>query len=180
MTILITVTEMHHNCLYPSTILLCRNHRTTKTLVMRHKTNRLSGVPRTMASLCMILAGLFGPGRSFAQQSLWAAPKDADAVKNPVVSSTPVLAEAKVLYSTNCGPCHGDRGRGDGPAAQALNPKPADHTSANVQAESDGSLFWKLSEGRNPMPGYKKVFTDQQRWELICYIRSLAKPAKKK
>jgi hypothetical protein len=30
------------------------------------------------------------------------------------------------------------------------------------------------------MPAYKAVFTDQQRWELICYIRTLAKPAKKK
>jgi mono/diheme cytochrome c family protein len=91
-----------------------------------------------------------------------------------------VLPEAKTLYTANCGPCHGDKGKGDGPAAAGLNPKPADHSSVAVQSESDGALFWKLSEGRAPMPSYKKVFSDQQRWELIDYIRTLAKAPKKK
>ncbi len=117
---------------------------------------------------------------TLAQSSGWVAPKDAENMKNPLAANTSVLADAKVLYTANCGPCHGDRGRGDGPAAPGLNPRPADHSSAVVQTESDGALFWKLSEGRNPMPGYKKIFTDQQRWELITYIRTLAKTAKKK
>ena len=123
---------------------------------------------------------LVAGSRAIAQTTAWAAPSDAAGQRNPVPVSSPVLAEAKVLYVANCVPCHGEKGRGDGPAAQALTPKPADHSSALVQGESDGSLFWKLSEGRNPMPGYKKVFTDQQRWELVCYIRSLAKTSKKK
>ena len=134
----------------------------------------------TLGGLCLlILCGLV-PVRTMAQQIAWSAPKNVEGVKNPVESTAPVLAEARVLYTTNCGPCHGEKGRGDGPAAQALTPKPADHTSTVVQSETDGSLFWKLSEGRNPMPGYKKIFTEQQRWELVCYIRSLAKPAKKR
>ena len=107
-------------------------------------------------------------------------PKEADNVKNPLAGSSSVPADTKTLYVANCGPCHGDKGRGDGPAAPGLNPKPADHTSPAIQSETDGSLFWKLSEGRNPMPGYKKIFSEQQRWELIAYIRSLAKTAKKK
>jgi mono/diheme cytochrome c family protein len=113
-----------------------------------------------------------------AAQTPWVAPKDADNNKNPTAGNAAVLTEAKALYTANCGPCHGDKGRGDGPAAQGLNPKPADHTSAAVQAESDGALFWKLSEGRNPMPAYKKIFSDQQRWELVSYIRTLAKKKK--
>jgi mono/diheme cytochrome c family protein len=118
--------------------------------------------------------------RSFAQQTSWVAPKEADNVKNPLAGTNNTLAEARALYVANCGPCHGEKGRGDGPAAPGLNPKPADHTSALVQGETDGSLFWKLSEGRNPMPGYKKIFSDQQRWELINFIRTLAKTTKKK
>ena len=117
--------------------------------------------------------------RSFGQTT-WVAPKEANNVKNPLAGNAGVLADAKTLYTANCGPCHGDKGKGDGPAAPGLNPKPADHTSAAVQSETDGSLFWKLSEGRNPMPGYKKIFSDQQRWELITYIRTLAKSPKKK
>ncbi|OQP60539.1 cytochrome c class I [Niastella vici] len=118
--------------------------------------------------------------RSAAQTARWIAPKDADNLKNPLVANRSVLAAGKALYTANCGPCHGDKGRGDGPAASGLNPRPADHTSGTVQNETDGSLFWKITEGRTPMPSYKKVFTDEQRWELVTYIRSLAKMAKKK
>ncbi|MDO6430857.1 c-type cytochrome [Flavitalea sp. BT771] len=138
----------------------------------------LSSQRRRFIFLLFILNfSIFGTN---AQSTSWLAPKDAESVKNPLIGNASMLAEARVMYAANCGPCHGDKGRGDGPAAPGLNPKPADHTSAAVQAESDGSLFWKLSEGRSPMPGYKKIFSEQQRWELITYIRSLAKTAKKK
>jgi mono/diheme cytochrome c family protein len=117
---------------------------------------------------------------TFAQNPPWVSPKEAGNIKNPLVSNTSVLADAKALYVANCAPCHGDKGRGDGPAAPGLNPKPADHSSVAVQNETDGSLFWKLSEGRAPMPGYKKIFSDNQRWELIIFIRTLARSPKKK
>lgn len=110
----------------------------------------------------------------------WVAPPDADNLKSPVAGSPSLIAEAKTLYTANCGPCHGDKGRGDGPAAPGLNTRPADHTSEAVQRQSDGAIFWKLSEGRAPMPPYKNVFTDQQRWELVAYIRTLARGGKKK
>ena len=117
--------------------------------------------------------------RCFAQQRVpWVSPKIAQEVKNPLAGDKSVLADGKALYIANCAPCHGEKGRGDGPAAQALTPKPADHSSAVVQSESDGSLFWKLSEGRKPMPTYKTVFTEKQRWELVNYIRTLAKTPK--
>lgn len=116
---------------------------------------------------------------AFAQQKLWVSPKEAQIIKNPLAGNSSVLADAKKIYVTNCAPCHGDKGRGDGPAAQALSPKPADHSSAVIQSETDGSLFWKLTQGRNPMPAYGKILTEQQRWELINYIRTLAKAPKK-
>jgi mono/diheme cytochrome c family protein len=117
--------------------------------------------------------------KSNAQRTPWITPEIAKEVKNPIAVDKSSLAEGKLLYSTNCTPCHGDKGKGDGPAAQALAPKPADHTSSIVQNETDGSLFWKLSEGRNPMPGYKKILTDKQRWELVNYIRTLSKTGNK-
>lgn len=118
--------------------------------------------------------------RSFAQQPKWEAPKTADNLSNPFSGNASVLADAKKIYTANCTPCHGDKGRGDGPAAPGLNPKPADHSSAAVQSQSDGALFWKLSEGRMPMPSYKNVFNEQQRWELVSFIRTLAKSPGKK
>lgn len=115
----------------------------------------------------------------FAQKNAWTAPKDADNVKNPLSGNAASLAGGKTLYIANCGPCHGEKGKGDGPAAQGLNPKPADHTSTAVQGQTDGAIFWKMAEGRAPMPGYKKIFSDQQRWGLLNYIRTLAKVSKK-
>lgn len=113
------------------------------------------------------------------QQVSWAAPREAAAIVNPLVVSSTILADAKTIYMSNCTPCHGNSGRGDGPAAQALTPKPADHTSAAVQSDSDGTLFWKITTGRNPMPSYKTTLNDQQRWELVLYIRTLARNKKK-
>ncbi|MDN3657903.1 cytochrome c [Ferruginibacter paludis] len=105
----------------------------------------------------------------------WIAPKSADAVKNPVVPDAATLKEAKTIYTTYCMPCHGSKGKGDGVAAAGLAIKPADHTSTFIQNQTDGALFWEMSEGHNPMPSYKTTLTEKQRWELISYIRTFAK-----
>jgi len=59
-----------------------------------------------------------------------------------------------------------------------LSIKPADHTSVAVQNQTDGALFWEMTTGHNPMPSYKLMFTEKQRWELVNYIRTLAKKPK--
>lgn len=105
----------------------------------------------------------------------WVAPATANQLKNPIAGDASVLKDAKKLYITYCAPCHGNGGKGDGIASASINPKPADHTSALVQSESDGSLYWKLTEGRAPMPSYKLVLPDIQRWQLVNYIRSLSR-----
>ena len=69
--------------------------------------------------------------------------------------------------------CHGPNGKGDGPAAAALPPpKPADWTSSKLAGESDGELFWKISNGRGPMPSWKHL-PETDRWSVVYYIRSL-------
>jgi mono/diheme cytochrome c family protein len=64
-----------------------------------------------------------------------------------------------------------NNGKGNGIAAAALNPKPADHTSAALQKESDEALYWKMTEAHTPMPSYNQALTDTQRWMLVNYIR---------
>ena len=59
--------------------------------------------------------------------------------------------------------CHGAKGKGDGAAAAALNPKPADWTSKQVQDESDGEIFWKISTGRGAMPSWRHL-PENDRW----------------
>ena len=102
-------------------------------------------------------------------QGPWVAPADAKAMKNPVKG----VGNAKKAVETNCVSCHGASGKGDGPAAAALPPpKPANWTASAVQSQSDGEIFWKMSNGRGAMPPWKHL-PEQERWEIVNYIRTL-------
>lgn len=98
-------------------------------------------------------------------------------------SSTAQTAGAAASnYSSLCASCHGANGKGDGPAAAALNPKPKDFTDCKSMAkESDETLFKIIkggsqSVGRSPMmPAWGGALTDQQIKELATYIRSFCK-----
>ncbi len=105
-------------------------------------------------------------------QTPWLAPEAEKARKNPLASDSKAIEQGEKVARTNCVSCHGAKGKGDGAAAVALNPKPADWTSQKVQAESDGEIFWKISNGRGAMPPWKHL-AENDRWALIRYIRSL-------
>ena len=108
-----------------------------------------------------------------AASAPWVAPAAAAAKKNPFAGQASAAAAGKQAYAATCSACHGPSGRGDGPASAALNPRPANYTTSAISGESDGSLFWKLSEGRGAMVAFKGSFSEKQRWELITYIRTL-------
>ena len=105
-------------------------------------------------------------------QTPWVAPEAEKARNNPLASDSKAIEQGEKLAKINCASCHGAKGKGDGAAAVALNPKPADWTSAKVQSESDGEIFWKISNGRGAMPPWKHL-AENDRWALIRYIRSL-------
>lgn len=110
---------------------------------------------------------------SIQSKGPWVAPSTADTIKNPYKGKADAVAAGKKIYTTYCVVCHGDKGKGDGIAAAGLNPKPADHTSAKFQAQSDGAIYWKLTTGRAPMASYEKTLTLVQRWQVVNYMRSL-------
>jgi len=111
------------------------------------------------------------------EPAAWVAPKEADALKDPVKNDAAATAAGKKLYIASCVVCHGAMGKGDGVASAALARKPADHSSWKIQSQTDGALFWKVTNGKSPMASYKNVFTDEQRWQLVNYIRELGKPS---
>ena len=113
---------------------------------------------------------LAGPATA---QTSWTAPAPEKNKKNPLPADAKSVAQGQKLAQVNCVSCHGAKGRGDGAAAVALNPKPADWTSKKVQDEPDGEIFWKISTGRGAMPAWKHL-PENDRWALIRYIRSLA------
>lgn len=114
---------------------------------------------------------------SFTQQDTkWVAPASADSLVNPFDGNPGALKEGKKLYEKQCWQCHGMDGKGEGPGAKNLNPKPADHTSSVVQDQTDGAIFWKITKGRGAMQPYERTLNKTQRWQLVEYIRSLAQP----
>lgn len=80
------------------------------------------------------------------------------------------------VFQSNCISCHGERGDGRGQAAAALRPTPADLREEHFQAvRSDAYLFWIISEGKSgtAMPRWRGVLTEEERWALVAYVRSL-------
>jgi mono/diheme cytochrome c family protein len=103
----------------------------------------------------------------------WTVPADAAAVANPVASAPEAIGQGAAVYRQSCLICHGDGGKGDGTGGTFLVPKPTNLTDETLRKESDGALFWKITTGRITMPANKNL-TDQQRWQVVLYIRTLS------
>ena len=136
---------------------------------------RVVGHGAVLALVILLGATLAATGQD--DNSPWVAPDDARKVHNPVKSTPDSLAAAAQLYKINCAGCHGPKGDGNGPAAEGLPRKPANFTDVKMMKEAtDGELFWKMSNGRPPMPAWE-ILSETQRWQLVNYVRTFASKA---
>ncbi len=120
----------------------------------------------------IVLATLGSP--SLALRSSWKVPLEADLLINPVPVTQESLGAGSVIYAHRCAVCHGDTGQGDGPSSLSLRVRPANLSDPELMAQPDGRLFWKLSVGRGPMPNWQLVLSEQERWQVINYIRTFS------
>jgi mono/diheme cytochrome c family protein len=106
---------------------------------------------------------------TYKQDEKWVAPPDAAARQNPVGTSPDAVAGGKKIYLRSCAECHNEDGSGLDNAANLTLPV--------VQKESDGALFWKISNGnvRRGMPAFSRL-PETQRWQIVSFLRTL-KPA---
>ncbi len=109
------------------------------------------------------------------QSKVWTAPASAAKVTNPVASDSKSIDAGKIIYKNKCYDCHGKKGKGDGPKSGDLDKNPQDFTKEDFKKQTDGDLFWKISEGKKPMPAFKNELTKEQRWQVINYVRTLGK-----
>jgi mono/diheme cytochrome c family protein len=129
-----------------------------------------------------LLLGFFlaSAGGTGAEDTPWVAPPAEVTRVNPVAPSKDALKRGRALFLRHCSTCHGQGGKGDGPAAAFGMVTPRDLTSPTVQARlSDGDIFWKLSKGRKVgndvvmPPGEEKISSEDDRWRVVLFVRSL-------
>jgi mono/diheme cytochrome c family protein len=117
----------------------------------------------------------FSVSQNSSAGSEWIAPESANTTTNPLKGNVAATEEGKKLFIQLCSVCHGDKGKGDGLGGLTLTPKPRNFTLTKTQQQTDGALFWKLTEGRAPMASYKDVLTSTQRWQIVNFIRTFKK-----
>ena len=109
------------------------------------------------------------------QEDRWKAPVGSESINNPVNNSDKAESAKRgaKIFKTRCMICHGVEGKGDGIGGKALNPKPQNLTSAMVQSQADGEIFWKVTNGRNDMIKWGPILSEEQRWDVVNYVRTL-------
>lgn len=125
---------------------------------------------RTLTTAVMVLLGaLPAPAQEAARphDKTWAAPAAASARQNPLADRPDIRAGGARIFDQRCRACHGDAGHGTA--------KAPDLTAPDVQAQSDGALFWKISTGNafTSMPPFSNL-PEGQRWQLVLHLRTLS------
>ena len=144
------------------------------TPLSKMKTRAVLFVASALALTALNSSTAFPQGAPPGTNELWVAPARAARKQNPFPSDLKSIAAGKELFVAGCLPCHGPTGRGDGPAAVSLERKPGNLSDPRLHQQTDGALFWKISEGKSPMPSFQEAFTEEQRWKIINYVRTLA------
>jgi mono/diheme cytochrome c family protein len=127
----------------------------------------------SMAMVIFIVAASFTVSQT---PKPWAVPDKNSKMANPVKADANSLSTGKELWAKHCQSCHGKTGKGDGSKAATLDTHPGDFTQATVQAQTDGDLFYKISEGRKDMPSFKKKIPDADDiWSVVNYMRTFKK-----
>ena len=135
---------------------------------------------RTLRISVVVLLGLFiylaimahEKGHSKKLHAHWSAPPEAAKRANPIQRDQESIARGKKLFQTHCVVCHGPGGKGDGPAAAGLNPKPPNLVKM-AGHHPDGDIAWKIENGRGAMPAWKGKLKQKEIWNLTNFIQAL-------
>ena len=133
---------------------------------------------KTFAKFLLVAIGIIFAAFTIKtqQRDPWPVPDKYLKMANPVKSNGESLSGGKDLWVEHCQSCHGKKGMGDGTKAASLKTEPGNFSKAETQDQPDGSLFYKIAEGRKDMPGFKKKIPDQDDiWNLVNLIRTMKK-----
>lgn len=103
----------------------------------------------------------------------WEAPAEFTAMASPLKVTSDVVKRGKALYQNSCEICHGAEGKGNGAYNSPQWKQATNLTSKVVQANTDGELFYKVSNSRDRHPSKKVMYTDEERWTIVAFLRTL-------
>lgn len=121
----------------------------------------------TNLRILLILVLLLSASMLHAQE--WVVPADRAARLAPFQFNDSTVAAGSEIFRMNCLSCHGTPGQNN---YQPLVPPPGDPAGEEIQANSDGSMFYKVTEGKGQMPSFRNVLQANDVWNVISYIRS--------
>ena len=105
-------------------------------------------------------------------------PMEAARKENPVPATPESLARGKKQYGYDCVMCHGKDGNGKGDVAVDMKLSMHDETNpATLKDRTDGELFYIIKKGKDQMPPEGDRVKDEIIWDMVNYVRSLAKGA---
>jgi Cytochrome c, mono- and diheme variants len=121
----------------------------------------------------LLLISLFAVSVIRLSAQTWEVPEDKKARVSPFKFSTESVAKGQDIFKrNNCISCHGEPTKGN---FQPMTPSPGDPATDKFQKQTDGALFYKITTGRLPMPSFKDVLSEEERWDVISYFRSFNK-----
>ena len=119
-----------------------------------------------LLTLLFVLMSLLASNAQVRDRDVtWRAPADATSKLNPLTTRTDAVMGGRKLFHQRCSACHGQDGRG--------TTKAPDLTQPEVQTQTDGALFWKISGGNahHGMPAFS-FLPEPQRWQLVLHLRA--------
>jgi mono/diheme cytochrome c family protein len=127
-----------------------------------------TGLGLAILTFCVWAGTLLAQNPDYQQDPTWHAPAEAAARPNPLATRPEAGAGGHKLFLRNCVECHGKNGTG------MEKKHSADLQLPVVRQQSDGALFWKITNGNasRGMPSFSKL-PELQRWQLVLYIRTL-------
>jgi mono/diheme cytochrome c family protein len=101
---------------------------------------------------------------------------DASKLVNPVKATPESLAQGKKSFGFDCAMCHGKEGAGDGDLAESMHLKLKDYRdAATLKQLTDGEIYAIIQNGKGQMTGEEGRLKAEQIWNVVNYVRSLAK-----
>jgi mono/diheme cytochrome c family protein len=123
----------------------------------------------------IVVSGLVGWALGGGQRNV---PEEAKKIKSPIDATAESIASGKKLFDRQCSVCHGDDGKGNTDMVGSLPKKPADLTRKEMEAVSDGEIFWLMANGlpQSGMPSFRTKLSDNEKWQVVAFVRNLSKP----